>query len=92
MMTAVHAPEPVVSEPLTWKQICEQYPDQWVVLVKIDWRDENHGYGFRSARVAGAGKTRRESLDQARPLRRGYPGFGHYFTGLIIAPVARTLL
>ena len=42
-----------VSEPLTWVQICERYPDQWVVLVEIDWRDEDHNTGFRTARVAG---------------------------------------
>ncbi len=28
---------PTVSAPLTWAEICEQYPDAWVVLVDIDW-------------------------------------------------------
>ena len=84
-------PSPAVSEPLTWEQICERYPDQWVALIEIDWRDENHGYGFRTARIAGAGKTRREPLVQARPLRPRYPEIGHYFTGPIDLPVARML-
>jgi hypothetical protein len=91
-MIEVPTAEFVVSEPLIWKQICERYPDQWVVLVDIDWRDEDHNTGFRTARVAGAGKTRREPLEQARPLKRGYPGFGHYYTGPIIGPVARLFL
>jgi len=81
--------EPVVSEPLTWDQICKRYPDQWVALIEIDWLDENHSYGFRTARVAGAGKTRRAPLEQARPLRPWYPSIGHYFTGPIAAPVPR---
>lgn len=84
--------ELVVSEPLTWDQICERFPDLWVVLVEIDWRDSDHNTGFRTARVAGAGKTRREPLDQSRALRRGYSSFGHYYTGPIVAPVARIFL
>jgi hypothetical protein len=27
----------LVSERLSWKQICERYPDAWVVLVDIQW-------------------------------------------------------
>jgi hypothetical protein len=91
-MAAVLSTEPVISEPLTWDEICGRYPDQWVAVIEIDWRDENHGYGFRTARVAGAGKTRREPLDQARPLRPRYPEIGHYFTGPIDLPVPRILL
>lgn len=34
--------EPVISEPLTWDQICGRYPDQWVALIEIEWLDENH--------------------------------------------------
>ena len=76
--------EPALSEPLTWKQICERYPRQWVVLVEIEWLSDNN-FEFRTARVAGAGKTRREPLDQARSLRFRYPSFGHFFTGPIAA-------
>ena len=86
-----HASEPLLSEPLTWEQICERYPDQWVVLVEIDWRDIDHNTGFRSARVAGAGKTRRAPLEQSRPLRQGYRSFGHYYTGQITRSIAHLL-
>jgi hypothetical protein len=78
--------EPVLSEPLTWQEICARYPDQWVALVEIDWFDEDD-LDFRSARVAGHGKTRREPLDQARPLRERYVEIGHFFTGPIRAPL-----
>lgn len=77
--------EPVVSEPLTWREICALYPDEWVALVEIDWVNEND-LDFRSARVAGHGKTRREPLEQARPLRKRYEDIGHFFTGPVRAP------
>lgn len=79
---------PQISEPLTWAAICERHPDQWVCLVEID-RIEDQNFEFRTARVIGHGKTRREPLDQARPFRSHYPSIGHYFTGQVCAPVPR---
>jgi hypothetical protein len=81
--------EPVLSESesLTWRESCARYPrypDEWVALVEIDWIDDDE---FRSARVAGHGKTRREPLDQARPLWACYDEIGHFFTGPIRAPL-----
>jgi hypothetical protein len=88
MLPAPAATDPAVSEPLTWDQICERYPKQWVVLVEIDWLSDNN-FVFRTARVAGADKTRREPLEQARPLRPRYPSFGHFFTGPITPPLSQ---
>ncbi len=78
--------ELALSEPLTWREICARYPEEWVALVEIDWVNEND-LDFRSARVAGHGKTRREPLDQARPLRAHYDEVGHFFTGPLRAPL-----
>jgi hypothetical protein len=75
-----------VSEPLTWDDICARYPDQWVVLVEVDWVNETD-LEFRSARVAGHGKTRKEPLVQARPLQDHYPSMAHLFTGRVRAPI-----
>jgi hypothetical protein len=83
--------DPVVSDPLTWPEICARYPDEWVALVEIDWLNEND-LEFRSARVAGHGKTRKAPLDQARPLRARYDEIGHFFTGPIRAPLRSFLL
>lgn len=83
--------EPALSAPLTWSEICARYPDEWVALVEIDWVNEND-LDFRSARVAGHGKTRREPLDQARPLRVRYEEIGHFFTGPIRAPLRSFLV
>jgi len=76
-----------VSEQMTWSEICGRYPEEWVVLVEIDWVNDTD-LDFRSARVAGHGKTRRAPLDQARPLQARYPSMGHFFTGPVRAPTA----
>jgi hypothetical protein len=91
MATPVATTEPAISDPLTWQQICARYPDQWVALVDIDWVTEND-LDFRSARVACHGATRREPLDQARPLRARYDEIGHFFTGPIRPPLRSYLL
>lgn len=83
--------DPVVSDPLTWPEICARYPDQWVAFVEIDWVNEND-LDFRSARVAGHGKTRKEPLDQVHPLRARYDESGHFFTGPICAPLRSFLV
>ena len=79
-----------LSEALTWAQICERYPDQWVVLVDVDWTEQDEDiltFDFRSARVASHGPTRRETLMQARPLRPRYPEMAHRFTGQLRTPL-----
>jgi hypothetical protein len=69
----------MVSEPMTWSEICEQFPDQWIALVALDWADDRDE-PFRTALVAGCG-SRREALAQARPLLRLFEPIGPFFTG-----------
>ena len=81
---AVPAPpsgEPFISEPLTWEQICERFPNEWVCLVEMEGITDTE-FEFRTARVVGYGKTRRQPLDQASRVLEMYDGFGHLFTGL----------
>lgn len=87
-MSAAEQIARTITEPLTWAQICSQYPDQWVCVVEIEW-DEPRKYNFRSARVVGSGKTRREPFVQARPWWDRYSSIGHYFTGRVRAPLRR---
>ena len=68
MSPAQLAGAPAISEPLTWEQICERYPDEWVCLVEID-KINDTDFEFRRARVIGHGKTRKEPLDQAQAFR-----------------------
>jgi 2-iminoacetate synthase ThiH len=81
-MNAAEALAPSISEPMTWAEICERYPDQRVCLVEMD-RIHSHGFEFRTARVVGHGKTRSEAFDQARRWRDHHREIGHYFTGKI---------
>ena len=89
-MTDVGIAAANLSDALTWTQICERYPDEWVVLVEVDWvekDEENLTFEFHSARVATHGPTRREPLMQARSLRARYPEMAHYFTGQVRTPL-----
>jgi len=76
-------PEPVgppfISEPLTWDEICDRYPNEWVCLVEIDEINDTD-FDFRTARVVGHGKTRIAPYNQARPYLEQYEEVGHYFT------------
>lgn len=48
-MSEAHAIEPeLVTEPMSWVQICERYPDQWVALVEMDWDDETDEFTTRA--------------------------------------------
>lgn len=68
-----------VSEPMTWSEICERFPDQWIALVALDWVDDRDE-PFRTALVAGHG-SRREALAQAKPLRKLFDPLGPFYTG-----------
>lgn len=78
-----------VSEPMTWQQIREQYPDQWVFLVDV-LRPEGESYlsEFRTARVAAASRSRRESLAFDRSRIEGYHHYAHHFTGKLTRSIA----
>jgi hypothetical protein len=70
---------PTVSEPMTWSEICERFPEQWIALVALDWVDDRDK-PFRTALVAGHG-SHRDALAQARPLLRLFDQMGPFFTG-----------
>jgi hypothetical protein len=84
-MDAAEVLPPSISEPLTWAEICERYPDQRVCLVEMD-RIHPHGFAFRTARVVGHGQTRCEAFDQARDWQAHYEEIGHYYTGKLTPP------
>ena len=68
-----------VSEPMSWSEIRERFPDQWIALVALDWADERD-QPFYTALVAGNG-SRHEALDQAKPLLEIFDQLGVFFTG-----------
>jgi hypothetical protein len=75
-----------LSEPLTWVEICALHPDEWVALVEIDWVNDTD-FDFRSARVAGHGKRRKEPMEQAAPCWAIYHDIGHFYTGRPVRPL-----
>ena len=88
-MSAAEQLAPTITGPLTWAEICARYPDEWVCVVDIDY-DHPHVYDFRTARVVGHSKTKREAFDQARPWWGDYKLIGRYFTGhLTVRPFHR---
>lgn len=80
---------PSLSEPMTWRVICEKYPDQWVALVEVDWVNETD-FDFRSARVVGHG-SRRQQYEQARAWSSRYSSMGHFYTGRARMPATPLL-
>lgn len=48
-----------MAERLTWEQIQEKYPDQWVGLVDVQYRDDD-GISVESTVVKYADKTKSE--------------------------------
>ena len=73
-------------ERLTWDQVRERYPDQWVMLVDIDNVNETD-FEFRSALVIGHGPGRKDVFARVGPLLDRYTSFACLFTGRVRAPV-----
>jgi hypothetical protein len=73
-------------ERLSWKQIREYYPQQWVVL--IDHERLSHDIaGFKTARVLAVGDSRTEATERARPELDSIREWGCHFTGPLRGPL-----
>ena len=85
--------EPEISDNLTWSEICDRHPDEWVCLVEIE-RARPDDITIVSARVVGHGKTKQEPVDQAKLWWARYSTIGHYYTGTLRAPppIVRTIV
>jgi len=73
-------------EHLTWKQIRERYPQQWVLLVDHD-RLPHDIAGFKTARVLAVGNSRTEAKERARPQLDSLRDWGCHFTGPLRGPL-----
>jgi hypothetical protein len=76
-------------ERLSWAQICARHPDQWVVLINVEYQDGDEDNGdLVAAEVIGHDKTRGGSFREADPILDGEDirRFSHLFTGKIVAP------
>lgn len=77
-----------MSERLTWKQIQEKYPDQWVGLVDVKYIDDD-GISVESAVVKYADKTQGELTEmvlEGKIVSRHTNPDGHLQLGVIGIP------
>lgn len=63
--------------PLTWSQVCEQFPDEWVVLVDTTWSDA----ALATAMVYTHCKRRRELRSALGRACLEFKSVGCFFTG-----------
>ena len=77
-----------VSEPLTWKQICDRYPDEWVVLVDTRWINDTDSE-FDTAVVLGHFKSRKDASPHIKAAFQHHHEIGSFWTGAIRSPLSR---
>lgn len=72
------------TERLTWDQICERYPDEWVVLVETEWVNETD-FEFGTARVIDHDKSRKALSPRIKAAYEQYDELGSFWTGEVLA-------
>ena len=80
-----------VSERLTWKQICERYPDEWVVLVETEWVNDTD-FDFGTATVLGHFKSRKQASPHIKQAFERYNEVGSFWTGKMRGPIPRFII
>jgi len=62
-------------ERLSWDEICQRYPDQWVVIAEMDWAEDGC-FEFGSALVIAHHKTRKEASPSVKEADKRYNEVG----------------
>ena len=72
---------------LTWRELRRRYPDRWVMLVELDWYDNE----LRAGVAIGEGRTRSSAIAYGAPLLDllGDSGFAVFYTGAEEPPARR---
>jgi hypothetical protein len=76
------------TEPLSWREICARYPDQFVCLVDIVGV-EPRSPTIATARVVGHGSTHDAAFEPIRDLPVQFPLCTIRFTGVSRKPLIR---
>lgn len=71
---------------LTWSQMCELFPERWVVVADAVRANETE---LRSAVVLGHFKRRKDASPRIQTASDGYSEIGCYWTGKIRGPIPR---
>ena len=80
------------SERLTWDEICQRYPKEWVVLAEFDRPGDELDLEFDTAVVITHRKRRREASADVKEAFKRYVEVGSFWTGEIIIPSPRFIL
>lgn len=78
-------------ERLTWKQIRDLYPDEWVVLVDTKWVNDTD-FEFGTTIVLGHFKSRKEASPHIKVAFERYESVGSFWTGKIRGPIPRFII
>ena len=79
------------SERLTWKQMCERFPEEWVVVAETT-REGETDYKFETAVVLGHFKRRKDASPYIKSAFSTYAEIGCYWMGKIRGPIPRFVL
>lgn len=69
-------------ERLTWAEICERFPDEWVVITGADWENDTD-FAFGTALVLGHYKSRKEASPHIKLAFTRYSEIGSFWTGSV---------
>ncbi len=72
-------------ERLTWVEICERFPDQWVVLVDTAWANETD-FELGTAVVVAHDPHRRVVSPDVKAAFESHDEVGCFWTGTIRGP------
>jgi hypothetical protein len=81
----------LATEPLSWAEICAQYPDQFVCLVELV-RVELRSPEIKTARVVGHGPTHDAAFEPIRGFNERHARCAIRFTGICTRPLIRPSL
>jgi len=85
---STHKARAADSARLTWDEICERFPDEWVVLSDADWMNETD-FEFGSAEVIGHHKHRKDASPTMKAALERDQEVGCFWTGPIRGTLPR---
>jgi hypothetical protein len=90
-MEAMAPHDPENAERLTWAEVCNRFPNEWVVVVGTDWAYDRD-FEFGTALVLGHYKRRKEASPHIKAAFEHYPQIGCFWTGDLRGPIPRFIV
>ena len=90
-MGTIEARADVAPERLSWQQVCERFPDEWVVVAEAV-RENETDRAFGTAVVLNHFRRRKDASPYIKVAFETYSEIGCYWTGKIRGPIPRFVL